>query len=170
MSKAKSTRTKTSHAKQQAKRSGPLARAVTAVSPFRDTEQSLLYSSVILNVLFASAIIGMAIWWYRADVTSARIVHEHLTSQLCPDDLATNKVVSSGDGVETTTYEVTQAAVDSGCLDGLISGAQAGDYMAHPDHAAIDATAMRKDDAKNLLHITVLKDAATGKQIAPTRY
>jgi len=93
-----------------------------------------------------------------------------LHRDVCPQVIAPKFETSKDGDTTTTTFFVTQEAVASGCAKDLMESSRMTDYLAHPEHAAIDASRIRKLSGNNTLYITQVKSLETGELLSPLRY
>jgi len=93
-----------------------------------------------------------------------------LHRDVCPQVIAPKFETSKDGDTTTTTFFVTSDAIASGCAKDLMESARLTDYLAHPEHAAADATRIRKLSGNNTLYITQVKSLESGELLSPRHF
>lgn len=141
----------------------------TLQTPHPKTTQKpsvLLIASLCLNGAFILVAIFLAVSLLTPSFGVAKTV-KNVYNRVCPDQVADKHDEKTQGGIRTTTYYLSNEAVDSGCANELLMTAQSDDYLAYPAHAMQAADTFRGLDPDGKLSITVIKSLEDGSQLSP---
>lgn len=138
----------------------------TPTSKMSKKASPLLIASLGLNSVFILVAIFLAVSLLTPSFGVAKTV-KNVYNRVCPDQFAEKHEEKIQGGIRTTTYYLSNEAVDSGCANELLMTAQADDYLAYPAHAKEVADTFRGLDPEGKLSITVIKLLEDGSQLSP---